>query len=80
MFKDEKLTDENPSPLFQIDKMQSRIHVDISRIKATLPVEKGYGIPYHSVIAITPYARSFRRWFFAYHHAVNHPHKNIILS
>ena len=28
----------------------------------------------------TPYARSFRRRFFAYHHAVNHPHKNIILS
>ena len=23
----------------------------------------------------TPYARSFRRRFFAYHHAVNHPHK-----
>ena len=27
----------------------------------------------------TPYARSFRRKFFAYHHAVNHPHTNIIL-
>ena len=28
----------------------------------------------------TPYARSFRRRFFAYHYAVNHPHTNIILS
>ena len=27
-----------------------------------------------------PYATSFRRRFFAYHHAVNHPHTNIILS
>ena len=27
----------------------------------------------------TPYARSFRRRFFAYHNAVNHPHTNIIL-
>ena len=28
----------------------------------------------------TLYARSFRRRFFAYHHAVNHLHTNIILS
>ena len=28
----------------------------------------------------TLYARSFRSMFFAYHHAVNHPHANIILS
>ena len=28
----------------------------------------------------TPYAASFRRRFFAYHHTVNHPHINIILS
>ena len=28
----------------------------------------------------TLYARSFRRRFFAFHHAVNHPHTNIILS
>ena len=28
----------------------------------------------------TLYARSFRSRFFAYHHAVNHPHTNIILS
>ena len=28
----------------------------------------------------TPYATSFRRRFFTYHHAVNHPHTNIILS
>ena len=47
-FKDEKLTNENSSPLFQISKMQSRIYdVDISRIKATLPVENGYCVPYH---------------------------------
>ena len=32
------------------------------------------------VYKCTPYARSFRRRFFAYHHAVNHPHSNIILS
>ena len=25
----------------------------------------------------TPYARSFRRRFFAYHYTVNHPHTNI---
>ena len=29
--------------------------------------------------AITPFARSSRRSFFAYHYAVNHPHTNIIL-
>ena len=29
---------------------------------------------------ITLFARSFRRRFFAYHYAVNHPHTNIILS
>ena len=29
---------------------------------------------------ITLYARSFRSRFFAYHHAVNHPHTNIISS
>ena len=28
----------------------------------------------------TPYATSFRRLFFAYHHAVTHPQTNIILS
>ena len=28
----------------------------------------------------TPYARSFRRRFFAFHYAVNHPHTNIFLS
>ena len=28
----------------------------------------------------TLFARSFRRRFFAYHYAVNHPHTNIILS
>ena len=28
----------------------------------------------------TPYARSFRRRFFAYHYAANHPHTNIIIS
>ena len=27
----------------------------------------------------TPYARSFRRRFFAFHYTVNHPHTNIIL-
>ena len=27
----------------------------------------------------TPFARSFRRRFFAYHYAVYHPHTNIIL-
>ena len=26
------------------------------------------------------FARSFRRRFFVYHYAVNHPHTNIILS
>ena len=30
--------------------------------------------------APTLFARSFRRRFFAYHYAVNHPHTNIILS
>ena len=29
---------------------------------------------------IIPYATSFRRRFFAYHHAMTHPHLNIILS
>ena len=28
----------------------------------------------------TPYARSFRSRFFAYHYAANHPHTHIILS
>ena len=28
----------------------------------------------------TLFTRSFRSRFFAYHHAVNHPHTNIILS
>ena len=28
----------------------------------------------------TLFARSFRRRFFAYHYAMNHPHTNIILS
>ena len=28
----------------------------------------------------TLFARSFRRRFFAYYYAVNHPHTNIILS
>ena len=27
----------------------------------------------------TPYARSFRRRFFAFRYAVNHPHTNIIM-
>ena len=29
----------------------------------------------HALNYASPYARSFRRSFFAYHHAVNHPHK-----
>ena len=29
---------------------------------------------------LTLFARSFRRRFFAYHYAVNHPNTNIILS
>ena len=33
-----------------------------------------------AVLHITLFARSFRRRFFAYHYAVNHPHTNIILS
>ena len=31
-------------------------------------------------VRLTLFARSFRRRFFAYHYAVNHPHTNIILS
>ena len=33
-----------------------------------------------SLVRATLFARSFRRRFFAYHYAVNHPHTNIILS
>ena len=32
------------------------------------------------VLCSTSYATSFRRRFFPYHHAVNHPHTNITLS
>ena len=37
-FKDEKLTDEHPSPFFQINN---------TALKATIPFEKGYGVSYH---------------------------------
>ena len=35
---------------------------------------------YYQVLELTPNARFFSKRFFAYHHAVNHPHTNIILS
>ena len=44
------------------------------------PLRKGRRCGSLSEASSTSYATSFRKWFFAYHHAVKHPHTNIILS
>ena len=47
-FKDEKLTDGNPSPLVsKLKKGSQGYGVDLSMIKATLHIEKGCSVPYH---------------------------------
>ena len=52
-FKDEKLSDGNPSLPFQINKMQSSIRgIDMSSIKATLLLEEGCGVHYQSERAV----------------------------
>ena len=54
------------------------IHSSRKRKKSTV---NSYNlIAYHFHTKFTLFARSFRRKFFAYHYAVNHPHTNIILS
>ena len=60
------------------------IHLVVTTPGLTLIVMKNslcsYLVSVTQVDYPTLYARSFRRRFFAYHHAVKHPHTSIILS
>ena len=63
--------DETEGPLM-VENTNSIISVQITRIMSDWSRL--------NIQTSSPYATSFRRRFFAYHHAMTHPHSNIILS
>ena len=74
-----------PNILFRVPRKQTLTSVPGFHIVFTCMILSFRGLTFtekkiNFVPGFTLFARSFRRRFFAYYYAVNHPHTNIIIS